>query len=31
MSAVSILEVPRDALDSARFTIPELKRVVKLA
>jgi predicted HTH domain antitoxin len=25
MSAVSILEVPRDVLDSARLTIPELK------
>ena len=25
MSAVSILEVPRDILDSARLTIPELK------
>ena len=25
MSAVSILKVPRDVLDSARLTIPELK------
>jgi predicted HTH domain antitoxin len=25
MSAVSIFEVPRDVLDSARLTIPELK------
>ncbi len=25
MSAVSVLEVPRDILDSARLTIPELK------